>query len=250
MNTQAYKQFYDQVGKANGWDFSKVKCTTTGVKWDFYKEIIQLCKHTDLLLDIGTGGGESLLSIADEALLLVGIDLSAGMIETANRNLTRANNRNVRFLQMDANKLEFPDQFFQIVSCRQSVFHAQETARVLVSDGVFFTQQVSENDKLNLKIAFGRGQALGTTAGTLQQQYMNELQDAGFTDVQSFEYDAAEYYETPEDLIFLLKHTPIIPNFGQQEHDFQTLERFIADNMTEQGIRTNSARFMIVARKR
>jgi len=249
MNTVEYKQFYDQVGKINGWDFSKVKSVSEGVAWDFYDEVIQSCKKSDLLLDIGTGGGEALLSIADSALLLIGIDLSTGMIETALNNLKQSNKPNIRFLQMDAEKLDFPDHLFNVVSCRHSAFSAKEIAKVLVNDGVFLAQQVSENDKLNLKEAFGRGQAFGTKKGVLKNQYIAELADAGFTDIQSFEYNATDYFETDEDFIFLLKHTPIVPNFGQSETDFQILQQFIKNNQTEKGIRTNSERFMITARK-
>jgi ubiquinone/menaquinone biosynthesis C-methylase UbiE len=249
MNSVEYKQFYDQVGKVNGWDFSKVKSLSEGVKWNFYDEVIQSCKKTDILLDIGTGGGEALLSIADSALLLIGIDLSTGMIETALNNLKQSNKPNIRFLQMDAEKLNFPDNFFNVVSCRHSGFSAKEIAKVLVNDGVFLTQQVSENDKLNLKEAFGRGQALGTKKGLLKTQYITDLSEAGFTDIQSFEFNATDYYETAEDLLFLLKHTPIVPNFGQSETDFEILQQFIMNNQTERGIRTNSERFMIIARK-
>ncbi|WP_054027911.1 class I SAM-dependent methyltransferase [Bacillus sp. FJAT-28004] len=249
MNSVEYKQFYDQVGKVNGWDFSKVKSVSEGVKWNFYDEVIQSCKKTDILLDIGTGGGEALLSIADSALLLIGIDLSTGMIETALKNLKQSNKPNIRFLQMDAEKLDFPNNFFNVVSCRHSGFSAKEIAKVLVNDGVFLTQQVSENDKLNLKEAFGRGQALGTKKGLLKTQYITELSEAGFTDILSFEFNATDYYETAEDLIFLLKHTPIVPNFGQSETDFEILQQFIMNNQTERGIRTNSERFMIIARK-
>ncbi len=52
-----------------------------------------------------------------------------------------------------------------------------------------------------------------------------------------------------EDLIFLLKHTPIIPNFGEEEEDFNILQKFIKANSSEKGIRTNSKRFMIIAVK-
>ncbi|WP_164779434.1 hypothetical protein [Paenibacillus kobensis] len=46
-----------------------------------------------------------------------------------------------------------------------------------------------------------------------------------------------------------MKHTPIVPNFGESEDDFARLAQFIQDNRTGKGIKTNSKRFMIVARK-
>ena len=105
---------------------------------------------------------------------------------------------------------------------------------------MFLTQQVSEHDKLNLKEAFGRGQCFGERDGTLKEKYMSELISAGFELVQVREYDVTDYYSTPEDLIFLLKHTPIIPRFGEEEEDFTILQKFINANSSEKGIRTNS----------
>lgn len=248
MNVQEYSEFYDKVGKVNGWDFSHVKCISEGMRWDFYQEVTKSCKKSDILLDIGTGGGEAILSIAESALLLVGIDQSAGMIKTAANNLVKSGISNVRFLEMAAEKLDFPPDFFNIVSCRHSPFHAKEIAKVLMKNGTFLTQQVSENDKSNLKEAFGRGQAFGTKPGSLKRQYRTELSEAGFTDIQSFECNVTEYYQTAEDLIFLLSHTPIIPNFGRTQDDFQILQQFIRENQTEKGIRTYSERFMFIAK--
>lgn len=247
MNPLEYKEFYNKVGRINGWDFSKVKCVSEGIKWDLYHEVTKACRKSDILLDIGTGGGEAILSIAESALLLVGIDQSTGMIETATHNLAKSGIPNVRFLKMDAEELEFPREFFNVVSCRHSAFVAKEIAEVLVKGGTFLTQQVSENDKSNLKEAFGRGQALGTKAGTLKERYMTELREAGFSNIQSYEFNVTEYYQTAEDLIFLLSHTPIIPDFGRTEADFRILQQFIKENQTEKGIRTNSERFIISA---
>ncbi|MDF2962100.1 MAG: class SAM-dependent methyltransferase [Paenibacillus sp.] len=248
-NPVEYKNFYDKVGLLNGWDFSKLRVITEGEQWDFYNEVTQRCRKSDLLLDIGTGGGERLISIADSSLLLVGIDYSNGMIQTASANLKKSKKANIRFLQMDAENLEFPPGFFNVVSCRHSNFYAKEIAKVLGDGGVFFTQQISDNDKFNIKHAFGRGQQFGTDAGIIKNKYLSELAEAGFTDIQFFEYDATEYYETYEDLVFLLKHTPIIPNFGECAHDFEILQKFIEENLTEKGISTNSKRFMLMARK-
>ncbi|MBO9128510.1 class I SAM-dependent methyltransferase [Bacillus sp. 165] len=249
MNELEYKNFYDKVGKINGWDFSKLKCTSEGVKWDFYKEVNKRCKRSDILLDIGTGGGENILYIASSALLMIGIDNSSGMIEKAHYNLKEAQAENVRFFKMDSEYLEFPNAFFDIVSSRHSSFVATEVAKVIKENGVFLTQQVSEHDKWNLKKAFGRGQSFEEADGTLKERYIRELKGAGFTGVQSFDYNAIDYYQRPEDLIFLLKHTPIISSFGQEEKDFDILNDFIENNRTKKGICTNSKRFLIVAKK-
>ena len=58
-----------------------------------------------MLLDIGTGGGEAILQLSDAALLLVGIDDSAGMIETALANRKRSQVANIRFIQMNARQI-------------------------------------------------------------------------------------------------------------------------------------------------
>lgn len=126
MNPLEYKAFYDNVGKINGWDFSNVKCVSEGVRWDLYREVTKVCKKSDLLLDIGTGGGEAILSIAESALLLVGIDQSPGMIETAARNSAQSGIPNVRFLKMEAENLSFPGGFFNVVSCRHSEFDKKD----------------------------------------------------------------------------------------------------------------------------
>ncbi|MES5866504.1 methyltransferase domain-containing protein [Bacillus cereus group sp. RP32] len=249
MNELEYKNFYDKVGRLNGWDFSKVKGETVGDSWDFYGEVKERCKSSRILLDVGTGGGENVLNIASSAKSLIGIDNSNGMIEKAHSNLRKSGVQNVEFLQMDSEVLTFPHAYFDIVSSCHAPFAATELAKVMKKGALFLTQQVSEHDKLNLKEAFGRGQCFGERDGTLKEKYMGELSSAGFELVQVSEYDVTDYYSSPEDLMFLLKHTPIIPRFGVEEEDFTILQKFIDANSSEKGIRTNSKRFMIIAVK-
>jgi len=244
-----YQKLYDRVGSLIGWDFSKLKVKSEGEKWDFYKKVIEKCQQDYLLLDIGTGGGERVLEISSNFLLVVGIDLSESMVNTANSNLQKSQSKNVRFFQMNVKKLDFPNDFFDIVSCRHSNFFADEVSRVLVDEGVFLTQQVSESDKLNIKQAFGRGQSFGIKDGTAKENYVEHLEEAGFSKIQTSDYDAKEWYESPEDLIFLLRNTPIIPDFGKQPSDFETLSQFIDGNRDDKGILTNSKRYMIIAEK-
>jgi ubiquinone/menaquinone biosynthesis C-methylase UbiE len=249
MSQINYRQFYDRVGKRIGWDFSKVKKTEKGKKWDFYEEVVKVAKPTDRLLDIGTGGGERVLKITDKADSIVGIDSSESMVQTANKNLKKSGANNVEFLQMDAFNLGFPDSSFDLVTSRHCDFSPLEVYRVLKKDGYFLTQQVGENDKSNIKKAFRRGQFQNKRVGSMMQDYVSGLKETGFIDIKTADYNSTEYYKTPEDLIFLLKHTPIIPDFGKNKDDFETLEKFIKKNKNRNGIITNSKRFMIMARK-
>ncbi|MFC4323114.1 class I SAM-dependent methyltransferase [Litchfieldia salsa] len=247
MNELDYKKFYDRVGASNGWNFSHLRYESEGVEWDFFDEVSKRCKSSDLLLDIGTGGGEKIIKIASSLLFSIGIDLSTTMISKAQSNKKNADVSNVRFFKMDSDKLQFPPGFFDVISCCHAPFSSTELARVLGDGGTFLTQQVSEGDKLNLKEAFGRGQSFEISDGALKEKYRRELEAAGFSIIQIVDYDAPEYYQRPEDLIFLLKHTPIIPDFGNEERDFDILNNFIEENRSEKGIYTNSKRFMIIA---
>ena len=134
-------------------------------------------------------------------------------------------------------------------SCRHSNFYADQVAKVLIDGGIFLTQQVCEADKLNIKQAFGRGQSFGIKDGTAKKTYINHLEETGFSDIQTFDYDAKEWYKTPDDFIFLLQNTPIIPDFGKKPMDFEILSKFIDDNKEDKGILTNSKRYLIIARK-
>ena len=243
------KNFYDEIGFENGWDFSRLRCVVEGKEWNFYDEVKKKGGERLRLLDIGTGGGEKVLQIANYFQDITGIDVSEGMISTARKNLAISGFHNVEFVVMDAGHLQFPDQTFDVVSCRHSDFNPSEVYRILKKDGVFLTQQVSETDKFNIKQIFGRGQAFGLADGAAQDAYVLALKNAGFLKVGSLENNATEYYERLEDLIFLLKHTPIIPGFGKEIFDFEKLDQFIKENVSVKGIKTNSKRYMLVAKK-
>lgn len=247
MTQVDYQAFYNRVGKHNGWDFSKLKVIVEGNKQELFDEVAKRSKATDRLLDIGTGGGELLLTLSKHVQYAVGIDQSFAMIETARKNLAHSTVNNVEFIEMDAAHLQLLPDSFDIVTCRQAPFNANEIQKVLKPSGIFMTQQVCEHDKQNLKQAFGRGQNYDVNINTYKNIQLAQLKSAGFNSFEVIDYNVTEFYQTPEDLIFLLKHTPIIEYFGDGDKDFEILKRFIDENTTEKGIKTNSARYIIVA---
>lgn len=245
-----YKQLYERVGSVIGWDFSKITKRTKviGEKWDYIEIVKKYVNKETVLLDIGTGGGELLLKIAQFVKKAYGIDHSRSMIKTAKKNLTKSKISNVKFKLADAKKLPFPKEYFDVVICRHSDFYPNEVFRVLKPNGIFITQQVGEKDKENIKKIFGRGQFFGERVGTLMNRHLQELKNQGFKILRKDVYNATEYYANMEDLIFLLKNTPIIPDFDI-ERDQRFLEEIERRYKTNKGIKTNSFRFLIICKK-
>jgi phosphatidylethanolamine/phosphatidyl-N-methylethanolamine N-methyltransferase len=71
-------------------------------------------KPDDQILEVGVGTGIS-LPLYPRQCSVTGIDLSDGMLERARTRVQQYSLRNVRLFQMDATRLQFPDNHFDIV---------------------------------------------------------------------------------------------------------------------------------------
>ncbi|MGH7145167.1 MAG: class I SAM-dependent methyltransferase [Planctomycetota bacterium] len=80
------------------------------------------------ILDIGCGCG-GVVGEVEKARELVGIELSEVAVETARKNF--GHRSDVRFLQMDATKPDFPDGYFDVAVARELVEHVPEPAKVI-----------------------------------------------------------------------------------------------------------------------
>ena len=248
----AYKEMYEQVGSVVGWDFGKIdkRKKVIGKKWVFLEVVKGYVTDGTFLLDIGTGGGEKLLEVAKIAGKAYGIDNQQSMIDAANKNLAEMKMRNVEFKLADAKNLPFPQGYFDVVMCRHAPFYAQQVYRVMKSKGTFLTQQVhSEKDAINIKRVFGRGQGFGREREANPiRRYIRELKAAGFEILRRDTYNATEYYADMADLIFLLRNTPMIPDFDIDK-DRKCLEEIESKYARDDSIKTNSARYLIVCKK-
>jgi ubiquinone/menaquinone biosynthesis C-methylase UbiE len=82
-------------------------------------------------LDIATGPGFVAIELANTIKEVVGIDIADKMLEEAKLNIDKIGIKNVRLLEMDAAHLEFPDGYFDIVTCRKALHHIKDKAGVL-----------------------------------------------------------------------------------------------------------------------
>ena len=228
------KEFYNKIGKIIGWDFSNIKYDVVdNSKFQYFDEINRSMNKSMILLDIGTGGGEKLSNlITDDCILKIGTDFSEEMIKNANKN---NKNPKIRFCEMDSNNLKFPDNFFDIITARHTPFNIKEVWRLLKENGMFFSEQVDEDDCKELKELFGRGQGYKTKQ-KLIDKIKDEIYDNEFKCIEFYDIIQEEYYKTEEDLLFLLNNTPIIEEFGKFKDDYKKFNTYIEKNTNAKGI--------------
>ena len=123
-------KMYEEQGN---WDFSNIYYESEYLNyWEIYEEAKKYLNEKSLILDLGTGGGEKILSKLNDGVgMIIGTDLSPNMIKTANENLKKYPNVKARFAVMDNLKIQFPDCLFDLVIARNTVINAREIFRVL-----------------------------------------------------------------------------------------------------------------------
>ncbi len=101
------------------------------------------------ILDIGCGAGFLANKLAQNGLLVTGIDASEHSLDVARRH---DSTESVAYRLGDALKLEIPDQSFEVVCAMDFLEHVEqparvisEAARVLVPGGVFFFHTFNRN---------------------------------------------------------------------------------------------------------
>jgi ubiquinone/menaquinone biosynthesis C-methylase UbiE len=110
----------------------------------------------------------------------------------------------------------------------------KEVFRVLKRGGTFISEDVSEDDCQELKDVFCRGQ--GYNEEPLYNKIMKDILDAGFSEIKFLKFEEIEYYNTVDDLKFLLHNTPILGGFDE-EKDNEKLNEYINKFTTSKGIK-------------
>ena len=86
------------------------------------------------ILDVATGTGALCSPLAKAVGLdgsVMGIDLSEGMLAQAEKNMKKMALGNVDFFQMDAEQLEFKNDYFHAVTCSFGLFFIPDMAKAL-----------------------------------------------------------------------------------------------------------------------
>ena len=108
---------YNYFEKMAHWSFDEFgiheECLTD---WDLYKILNSLATPASRILDLGTAGGEKILSFFPDCAEILGTDYSPHMIDTALSNLAKSGRKNISFKVMDNLNMDVPDGYFDIIS--------------------------------------------------------------------------------------------------------------------------------------
>lgn len=231
-----------------GWDFSHIDARYEEEKlpWNYKEIILRYVKPSHRLLDMGTGGGEFLLTLNHPYELTSVTEAYPPNVELCKKKLSSLGIE-VKQIIEDSN-IPYVDNNFDIVINKHEAFDMNEVKRILKKDGFFITQQVGgkNNNDLSYKLIDG-----------LEHQYLNHdlennikiLKDAGFEILFSHEYfPKSKFYDIGALVYFAKIIEWEFPNFSV-DSCFQNLCK-LKKELDEKGyIVGTEHRFMIVAKK-
>ena len=254
------KKEYDYYEKIKDWDFEMFQAETDYLTdWDMYELLRKVTDSNSRVLDLGTGGGEKVLSMFPEYLKeVIATDFSKEMIKTAKNNLKISGRKNIKFKVMNNLKLDFPKNYFDVVVARHTVIDSKQIYEVLKPGGYLIIRGVDMLDCWELKRIFGRGQGYNDSKPISLIDYENVL-DAGFRDVELVPIHCREYFKDYETLYKFLLKVPIIDDFSEEDNDYcdyykkeidsDKLNEYVLKNSYNEGIRLIRRYYGIIARK-
>ena len=258
MKQEKEIEYYDEI---KDWNFDMFEIETEELtNWDLAKILAKLSNKDSKILDLGTGGGEKLLSTFPECKEILGTDLSKEMIKTAKKNLKESGRKNISFRVMDNLDMDVPENYYDIVVARNTVTDPKQIIKCLKPGGYLLIRGVDKDDCWGLKLIFGKGQGYHDTKPISIIDYENVL-DAGFKDVELVPLHEREYFKNKEIFKAFLKKVPIIddfsemevskePSYYKKELDENLLDKYISENTYDGKIRLIRRYYGITARKK
>jgi len=234
----------DRARSFRGWDLSSVapRLLGTPVPWDYESLARAALSRSSSALDMGTGGGELLSTLAPHPPVTVATE---GWSPNVPMAATKLRPYGISLVAASSFGLPFQDDVFDVILNRHEEPEPSEVARILVPGGQLITQQVDEENWRELIRYFPRKRQF--TA--LFQTYVDGLSDVGLVIevAKRHEYPAA--YGGVEDIVYLLTIAPwTVPEFDV-ERDLDALLALEQDCTRSEGLVLTEARFLIIARK-
>lgn len=247
--------FYDKVAsKFGGYAFgnNKPKYSSEYPSGDpeeiFKKKLLKLARTNFIGLDIGCGDGKFAFSIAKSFAKIICLDSSRELLKIATQKQSVLKGENVSFVFGDAQKTPFKNNFFDIIFNRRGPSFYKEYYRLLKRGGYYLEIGIGENDCVDLKKVFGRGQGYGTWNQSRLEKDKNEFNQLSFKIIYAEAISYSEYYESTEEFDNFLQGVPIFEDFDSDK-DKTNLEAYCKKFKTPKGILLPRQRVIYVVQK-
>lgn len=232
-----------------GWDFSRLKgrWECQELSWDYRKIVEEYLQENMSLLDLGTGGGEFLLSLRHPYG-------KTAVTEGYMKNFKLCREKlsplgiDVRWVD-EEDQLDFPDESFDIVINRHESFRVDEIYRVLKPGGYFITQQVGAKNDLDLSLRMKEDFVPEFWENELEY-VLPKFERGGFQILRSKEeYTPIKFFDTGAFVYFAKNIEWEFPDFSVENKITQLMkmEKEISSRGFVQGM---EQRYLVVARKK
>lgn len=231
----------------SGWDFSHLdgRWWREPEGWEYRAIVKRHLRPNDKLLDMGTGGGEVLLSLGHP-------HENTAVTESWEPNIALCRQRleplGIRVYPCEGDRLPMEDSSFDIVINRHASYDLREVSRVLKAGGLFITQQVGGDNARQFAKRLVPGAEPPYADFSLSSQ-LQAFRAGGFAVLCSMEsHPQLRFYDVGALVFWARVIEWSFPGFSV-DNNFEQL-CLMQDELLDTGyIAVEQHRFMIVARK-
>jgi SAM-dependent methyltransferase len=225
MSHECDFEYYEKMAH---WSFDEFGIHSESLTdWDLYEILRSVVTCDSHVLDLGTAGGEKIITEFPDCAEILGTDYSPAMIETARANLAKSGRKNISFRVMDNLHMDVQPEHFDVVVARHTCTDPSQIYDCLKPGGRLLIRGVDKYDCWALKLIFDGGQEYNEPVPISIVEYENVLK-AGFKDVELVPIYIREYFEDPDSFKAFIRTVPILDGINQI--DDARLDEYIAGN--------------------
>ncbi len=231
-----------------GWDFSwfEGRATEERPPWGYARLMGERMAHADAALDIETGGGEVLATVARPPALLVATEGWRPNVEVARQRLRPLGGRVVAVA--DAPTLPFADASFDLVVSRHPVVVLWgEITRVLRPGGTYLSQQIGPGTNRELTEFMMGPRPVNEGRSGASARAGAESQGLEVVDLRACAL-RVEFYDVGAVVYFLRKVHWTVPDFTPEAYDAE-LRRLHRQIEREGSFVSTAQRLLVEARR-
>lgn len=232
-----------------GWDFSPIarRLRTRGPPWNFASLLKEKIRVVSSMVDLGTGGGEFLASLAPLPRVTYATEAYPANFTIASRRLA---SMGVSVLPTGLDlRIPLPDNSVELVANRHEEFSGPEVFRVLTPGGWFITQQVGIRNNVELAEKFGAEPSHPTNDVSSAVELAEEISSAGFVIQDKAEATYSDEFLDVGAVVYYLRAIPWeVPGFSVDRHR-EHLKEIYLEIQRKGSFRVTTHRLLVVARR-